>query len=73
MCELFTTPESATVLTQAGQAASSQQELALFVSVLSGTLILHADDMAILRLCLAAFINFARHFRSHPALNGFVA
>lgn len=69
MCELFTTGESSTVLSQAGQAASSQQELALFVSVLTGTLILHADDMAILRLCLAAFINFARHFRTHPSLS----
>ena len=71
MCELFPTGESTTVLSQAGQATSAQQELALFVSVVTGTLILHADDRAILRLCLAAFINFARHFRTHSALNRF--
>ena len=38
-------------------------DLPLFLNVVNGTLLLHADDTAMLRLCFASFINACRHFK----------
>ena len=38
-------------------------DLLLFLSVINGTLLLHCEDTALLRACLATYINAARHFK----------
>jgi len=45
-------------------------DLPLFLNVVNGTLLLHADDAAMLRLCFATFINACRHFKQVFATTG---
>ena len=44
-------------------------DLPLFLSVINGTLFLHAADTAMLRLTMATYINAARHFKQVFANN----
>ena len=46
-------------------------DLPLFLNVLSGALLLHCEDTAILRTCLATFINASRHFKQVSDIHGF--
>lgn len=45
-------------------------DLALFLNVINGTMILLLEDTAILRYCLASLINTCRHFKHVFATNG---
>lgn len=47
-------------------------DLPMFLNVINGTLLLHADDSAMLRLCMATFINACRHFKQVFATTGWV-
>ena len=47
-------------------------DLALFLNVINGTMILLLEDTAILRYCLASLINTCRHFKHVFATNGSV-
>ncbi|KAL8568215.1 hypothetical protein ACOMHN_027738 [Nucella lapillus] len=47
-------------------------DLSLFMNVINGTLILLFEDTAILRYCLASFINICQHFKHVFATNGFL-
>ncbi|XP_071797964.1 protein unc-80 homolog isoform X4 [Asterias amurensis] len=46
-------------------------DIQLFLNVLNGCLLLHCEDISILRLCLASFINISRHFKQMFATKGF--
>ena len=45
-------------------------DLNLFLNVINGAILLHCEDAAVLRLCLAAFVNIAVHFSTIFASNG---
>ena len=45
-------------------------DLNLFLNVINGAILLHCEDAAVLRLCLAAFVNIAVHFSNIFASNG---
>lgn len=62
MSELFISTE---------QTFAWTKEIALFINVINGTLILHADDAGVLRLTLASYINIALQLKSHVDLNGY--
>ncbi|KAH9525120.1 Protein unc-80 [Bulinus truncatus] len=47
-------------------------DLNLFINVINGTIVLQFEDTAILRFCLATFINASRHFKHIFATNGFL-
>ncbi|XP_033107470.1 protein unc-80 homolog, partial [Anneissia japonica] len=46
-------------------------DIQLFINVINGALLLHCEDMAILRVCLATYINIARHFKQIFATKGY--
>lgn len=46
-------------------------DLPLFLNVINGTLLLHCEDTAMLRCCLATYLNASRHFKQVFAINGF--
>ena len=48
-------------------------DLLLFLNVINGALILHCEDIAVLRLTLATFISASRHFKQVFSTNGSVA
>ena len=41
---------------------TSEGDLLLFLNVVNGVIILHAEDTSVLRMCIACFINAAKHF-----------
>ena len=47
-------------------------DITLFLNVINGAFILHCEDFAMLRFCLATYISTAKHFRHIFATNGFV-
>lgn len=47
-------------------------DISLFLNVINGTLVLHAEDSAMLRYCMASYIQCCRHFKTIFALNGYV-
>lgn len=47
-------------------------DITLFLDVINGAFILHCEDFAMLRFCLATYISTAKHFRHIFATNGFV-
>jgi hypothetical protein len=47
-------------------------DITLFINVINGAFILHCEDFAMLRFCLAIYISIAKHFRHIFATNGFV-
>ncbi|KAK6194683.1 hypothetical protein SNE40_000272 [Patella caerulea] len=47
-------------------------DLPLFLNVINGTVILLCEDTAVLRFCLASFINTCTHFKHIFATNGFL-
>ncbi|CAD5116523.1 DgyrCDS5405 [Dimorphilus gyrociliatus] len=46
-------------------------DLPLFLNVINGTLLLHCEDTAMLRCCLATYLNASRHFKQVFSINGF--
>ncbi|XP_022101911.1 protein unc-80 homolog isoform X3 [Acanthaster planci] len=46
-------------------------DIQLFLNVLNGCLLLHCQDISLLRICLASFINISRHFKQMFATKGF--
>lgn len=47
-------------------------DIHLFINVVNGALILHCEDAAVLRLCMATFINVAHQFKSIFSINGYL-
>ncbi len=47
-------------------------DITLFLNVINGAFILHCEDFAMLRFCLATYISTAKHFRHIFATNGLV-
>ncbi|KAL5011899.1 hypothetical protein ScPMuIL_010450 [Solemya velum] len=47
-------------------------DLLLFLNVINGCIILHCEDTAMLRYCLAILINICRHFKHIFSMNGFM-
>jgi hypothetical protein len=45
-------------------------DITLFLNVINGAFILHCEDFAMLRFCLATYISTAKHFRHIFATNG---
>ncbi|CAF5165491.1 unnamed protein product, partial [Rotaria sp. Silwood1] len=45
-------------------------DITLFLNVINGAFILHCEDFAMLRFCLAIYISTAKHFRHIFATNG---
>jgi hypothetical protein len=45
-------------------------DITLFLNVINGAFILHCEDFAMLRFCLAIYISIAKHFRHIFATNG---
>lgn len=48
-------------------------DLQLFLNVINGCIILHCEDTALLRFCLASLINTSRHFKHIFSMNGSVS
>ena len=48
----------------------SSADLNLFLNVINGAILLHCEDGAMLRLCLASLINIAVHFSHIFASDG---
>ena len=46
------------------------RDIPLFLNVVNGTLLLHSEDMAMLKLCLATFINASMQFKQVFATSG---
>ena len=46
-------------------------DLHLFINVINGVMILHCEDAATLRYCMAIYINMAYHFSTMFSTNGF--
>ncbi|UJR28934.1 hypothetical protein I4U23_010152 [Adineta vaga] len=47
-------------------------DITLFLNVINGAFILHCEDFAMLRFCLAIYISTAKHFRHIFATNGYL-
>ena len=47
-------------------------DIHLFINVVNGALILHSEDAAVLRLCMATYINVAHQFKNIFASNGYL-
>lgn len=47
-------------------------DLHLFLNVINGALLLHCEDSSMVRLCMAAYINAAHHFKNFFSTNGLV-
>ncbi|XP_071534011.1 protein unc-80 homolog isoform X8 [Panulirus ornatus] len=47
-------------------------DLHLFLNVINGALLLHCEDSSMLRLCMAAYINAAHHFKNFFSTNGYL-
>ncbi|XP_067144484.1 protein unc-80 homolog isoform X1 [Centruroides vittatus] len=47
-------------------------DIHLFLNVISGILVLHTEDCAILRLCMATYLNAAHQFKNIFATNGYL-
>ncbi|XP_036354476.1 protein unc-80 homolog isoform X2 [Octopus sinensis] len=47
-------------------------DLPLFLNVLNGTIVLHCEDTAVLRNCLAILINTSKHFKHIFSTSGFL-
>lgn len=45
-------------------------DLHLFLNVINGAFLLHCEDSSMLRLCMAAYINAAHHFKNLFSTNG---
>lgn len=45
-------------------------DIHLFINVINGALVLHCEDSAILRTCMATLINASQHFKNVFASNG---
>ncbi|XP_071950483.1 protein unc-80 homolog isoform X2 [Antedon mediterranea] len=46
-------------------------DMQLFLNVINGALLLHCEDMSLLRVCLATYINIAKHFKQIFATKGY--
>ncbi|CAF3964235.1 unnamed protein product, partial [Rotaria sp. Silwood2] len=51
---------------------TTTSDIILFLSVINGSFILHCEDLAMLRFCLATYINIVKHFRHIFATNGYL-
>ena len=51
---------------------AQSSDIHLFVNVLNGALILHCEDAAVLRICMATYINVAHQFKNIFAINGYL-
>ncbi|KAI1307248.1 Protein unc-80 -like protein [Halotydeus destructor] len=47
-------------------------DIHLFINVVNGALILHCEDAAVLRLCMATYLNAAHQFKNIFAHNGYM-
>ncbi|XP_050693714.1 protein unc-80 homolog isoform X3 [Eriocheir sinensis] len=47
-------------------------DLHLFLNVINGAFLLHCEDSSMLRLCMAAYINAAHHFKNLFSTNGYL-
>lgn len=47
-------------------------DIHLFLNVVNGTLLLHCEDVSIVRLCMATYINAAHQFKNVFATNGYL-
>ncbi|UYV66725.1 unc-80 [Cordylochernes scorpioides] len=47
-------------------------DIHLLLNVVNGAMVLHTEDAAVLRLCMATYLNAALHFRSIFAINGYL-
>ncbi|XP_048774238.1 protein unc-80 homolog isoform X3 [Ostrea edulis] len=62
----------ATLFSSMSNSFSWSNDLQLFLNVINGCIILHCEDMALLRYCLASLINTSRHFKHIFSMNGFM-
>lgn len=51
---------------------AQSQDIHLFLNVVNGALILHCEDGAVLRLCMATYINAAHQFKNIFSTNGYL-
>ncbi|CAF0857757.1 unnamed protein product [Adineta steineri] len=51
---------------------STTSDITLFLPIINGSFILHCEDSAMLRFCLATYINIVKHFRHIFATNGYL-
>ncbi|CAF0812442.1 unnamed protein product, partial [Didymodactylos carnosus] len=51
---------------------STTWDITLFLNVINGAFILHCEDFAMLRYCLATYISTARHYKHIFATNGYL-
>lgn len=49
---------------------TTADDLLLFLNVINGTLLLHCEDSAMLRLCLGTLLNASRHFKQVFSTSG---
>ncbi|XP_063871430.1 protein unc-80 homolog isoform X10 [Scylla paramamosain] len=47
-------------------------DLHLFLNVINGAFLLHCEDSSMLRLCMAAYVNAAHHFKNFFSTNGYI-
>ncbi|XP_061164273.1 protein unc-80 homolog isoform X1 [Saccostrea echinata] len=62
----------ATLFSSMSNSFSWSNDLQLFLNVINGCIILHCEDTALLRFCLASLINTSRHFKHVFSMNGFM-
>ena len=60
-----------TVFASMDSKTSSVWDIALFLSIVNGSFILHCEDMSMVRTCLATYINASRHFQQIFATHGY--
>lgn len=61
-----------TMFTRMNKTFNWSNDLPLFLNVLNGTIVLHCEDTAVLRFCLAILINTSKHFKHIFSTSGSV-
>ncbi|CAE1324419.1 UNC80 [Acanthosepion pharaonis] len=61
-----------TMFTRMNKTFNWSNDLPLFLNVLNGTIVLHCEDTAVLRFCLAILINTSKHFKHIFSTSGFL-
>ena len=51
---------------------AQSSDIHLFLNVVNGSLILHCEDAAMLRLCMATYLNAAYQFKNIFSINGYL-
>lgn len=51
---------------------TTEGDLPLFLNVISGALLLHAEDTTVMRRCMATLINASQHFKQVFSTTGYV-